>query len=58
MNLPCSWRRGMRAMLLRLARDAGLTPNALVEALLARELRSPEPTLTLLPRRGSVKPRL
>lgn len=57
-NLPCSWRRGMRALVRELAAAARLSPNAFVEVLLANELRSPSETIVLLPQRGSTKPRL
>lgn len=57
-HVPCSWRGNLRPMVRQLAKAAGLNSNAFVEALLARELRSPSAGLTILPTRGTSKPRL
>lgn len=50
-NLGISWRRGLRAMARQSAREAGLSVNALAEALIARDLRAGGAALTILPRR-------
>ena len=57
-HVPCSWRGGLRKTARTLARQAGLTINAFVEALIARDLRSTETGLIILPSRGSARPRL
>jgi hypothetical protein len=57
-NLGISWRKGLRSSARRLARESGLSVNALAEALIARDLRSPESPLVILPARGTTKPRL
>ena len=57
-HVPCSWRGDLRTRAGRLARATGLSTNALIEALIARDLRSPESSLTIIPVRGSTKPRL
>lgn len=56
-NLGISWRRGLRPLVAKIARAAGLSANAAVEALIARDLRAAESALTILPARGSKKPR-
>ncbi len=57
-HVRCSWRRGLRPLVRQIARDSGLSANAAVEALIARDLRSADLALTILPARGSRKPRL
>lgn len=56
--VPCSWAAGLGELADELAESAGLTRNALVEALIARDLRSAEMGLRILPQRGVPKPRL
>ena len=57
-HVPCSWRGDLRPMVRQLAKSAGLNPNAFVETLLARELRSSSAGLTILPICGTSRPRL
>ena len=57
-NVAMSWRGDLRTRAKRLAKAAGLNVNAFVEALIAKELRSPELALTILTARGSVKLRM
>ncbi|MBI3885906.1 MAG: hypothetical protein HY302_09295 [Opitutae bacterium] len=56
--LSCYWRGHLRAGAQKTARAAGLSVNALAEALIARDLRSAEPALVILSARGRAKPRL
>lgn len=55
--VPCSWAKGVAELADELAERAGLSRNALVEALIARDLRSGEMGLRILPKR-SVRGRL
>lgn len=57
-DLGLSWRRGLRSIAAQLAKDSGLSVNALTEALIARDLRTADPVLVILPQRNSPKPRL
>jgi len=57
-RVGCYLRRQVGSLAARLASAAGLSLKAFIEALIARDLRSPESNLTLLPRRGSTKSRL
>lgn len=57
-NFGMYWRGNLQALLVKMAKDAGLSTNALAEALIARDLRSPDAHLAILPARGSVKARL
>jgi len=49
-NVGISWRKGLRVLTQQVAKDAGLSANALAEALIARDLRSGQTSLTILPR--------
>lgn len=51
-NLGISWRRGLRPMVVKIARSSGLSANAVVEALIARDLRGAKAALTILPVRN------
>jgi hypothetical protein len=51
-HVPCSWRAGVRARAKRLATDTDLNVNALVEALIARDVRHGGGPLVILPRGG------
>lgn len=55
-KLPCYLRKGVGDLAEKLAGENRLSLNAFVEALLAADLRSSEPGLTRLPKRGSVRP--
>lgn len=57
-NVPCSFRKTIAPLLARIAANADMSENAIAEALIARDLRSPENGLTILPARGRAKFRL
>ena len=50
-NLPFSWRKGLRLIIRQQAAASKLSANAFVEALIARDLRAPNTPLTILIRR-------
>ncbi len=49
-NVGMSWRGDLRRRTARLARAAGLNVNSFVEALIAAEISSPAPDLTIMAR--------
>ena len=57
-HVPCSMRRSVRALARKLAKKHEMSVNALVECLIARDLRSSDPGLTILPARTLSRPRL
>jgi len=57
-NVPCNLRRAVAPLLKNIAGAAGMSENAIAEALIARDLRSEQASLTILPSRYRVKYRL
>jgi hypothetical protein len=57
-HVPFTVRRKVWLLAMPLIASSKLSANAFVEALIARDLRSGEAGLTILPARGGARPRL